>query len=195
MSPPPSASVSFAAQDRPDSSLSSSTSSTSISSLPKETVLLKSLAQQMVHYLENMATDPYLRRLAELNDSCVPTAIVTQFAKMQTLFAYAFVSQNHLDWVHRAIDESDRLVLERIGRSTGLRQLEGNENEPFVWAVRLREDSEACSPSSSTSTSFTNVILLRDVPQNVSADGITALLQENDFPSVISVEADVASCW
>jgi hypothetical protein len=189
--------------DANNSSVEDETSSSS-TRLSLEEKDLKQLARQLEYYLStaNLAKDTYVATLRSLNDGYVPLSILANFGKVR-----AIARLDGIEALRKAsTDHSDLLEVVRINTNTGKRASKEEEalsttleavgpigGEPIQLtetAIAPQSPVAALSPPS-----VQNIVILREVPADVSEEQVRELFSFETCPSIKSLHLDVANCW
>eukprot|EP00977_Amphora_coffeiformis_P015978 scaffold4833_cov233-Amphora_coffeaeformis.AAC.13 len=164
------------------------------------------LARQLEYYFseKNLSKDTYLQTLRQLNDGCVPVSILANFAMVKGLvmsLTFVIDEEGRLAAVEEAArNHSDRLMVCMIDTKTGLRLTAESElasdSSHRILAVGTTDGKPLTLDTSIPQPSpIVKTIVLRDVVSDVTPEEIHELFNVEGFPSVTSIQPDVANCW
>jgi hypothetical protein len=166
----------------------------------------KQLARQLEYYFseKNLSKDTYMLTLQGLNDGCVPLSIIANFSMVKRLvmpIAAAIDEQGRQAAVEEAVrNHSSLLTIHSVDTKTGLRV--GSESDQTtnmaqqILAVSTVDDKPiAFRQSPPQSSTVVNTVVLRDVIDGVTPEDINDLFKNEKFPTVKSIQPDIANCW
>lgn len=179
-----------------------SNTSSETASLPESTaedhhMLLVDLARQLEFYFSpsNLARDFYLQALQSLHDGYVPVSILANFAKVQALCGRD-EDYRIQQVIKAASDYTSLLQVAPISSVTNTRMEEYDSAINSIWAVgpSTTATTTTITAPMSPKSSIQNVIILRDVPEDVTEEDVRRLFCDS-HPSLVDVRLDVANCW
>jgi len=176
-------------------------------------LMLTQLARQLEYYFsfQNLSKDTYVQTLRQLNDGCVPVTVLANFSKVKAIVS-SLDEEVLTNAVLRATAEySDSLKVNSIDTTTGkittndtrisattIRAVGTVDNKPLQLDTDSLKQSTSLGSFHSSTNSLSktnNTVILRDVDPDVSEDEVRQLFSFENCPSILSLQADVASCW
>jgi hypothetical protein len=178
-------------------------------STQQQILVLTQLAKQLEYYFsqQNLANDPYLQTLRDLNDGCAPVSILAYFTKVKLLLPMADDDVRIHAILQAATQYSELLRVLSIDTSTGhvatdltpssaktILAVGPVGQEPLSSSSSVTTASARAAPSSSPPLPST--IILRDVLPDVTEKQVRELFELlQECPTVTSIHMDVGNCW
>jgi hypothetical protein len=178
-------------------------------STQQQILVLTQLAKQLEYYFsqQNLAHDPYLQTLRDLNDGCAPVSILASFTKVKFLLPMADDDVRIHAILQAASQYSELLRVLSIDTSTGhvatdltpssaktILAVGPVGQEPLSSSSSVTSASTGVAPSSSPPLPST--IILRDVLPDVTEEQVRVLFEQlQDCPTVTNIHMDVGNCW
>jgi hypothetical protein len=184
-------------------------------STQQQIIVLTQLSKQLEYYFsqQNLANDPYLQTLRDLNDGCAPVNILANFTKVKLLLPMADDDVRIHAILQAATQYSELLRVLSIDTSTGhvATDLTPSSAKTILAVgpvgqepLSLSSSSSAATASARTSTGaaasssppLPSTIILRDVLPDVTEEQVRVLFEQlQDCPTVTSIHMDVGICW
>lgn len=187
-------------------------------STQQQILVLSQLAKQLEYYFsqQNLANDPYLQTLRDLNDGCAPVSILANFTKVKLLLPVADDDVRIHAILQAATQYSELLRVLSIDTSTGhvATDLTPSSAKTILAVgpvgqepLSLSSSSSVTTASASASTStgangasssppLPSTVILRDVLPDVTEEQVRELFEQlQECPTVTSIHMDVGHCW
>jgi hypothetical protein len=183
-------------------------------STQQQILVLTQLAKQLEYYFsqQNLANDPYLQTLRDLNDGCAPVSILANFTKVKLLLPMADDDVRIHAILQAATQYSELLRVLSIDTSTGhvATDLTPSSAKTILAVGPVGQEPLSSSSSVTTASARTSTwadpssspaplpstIILRDVLPDVTEEQVRELFEQlQECPTVTSIHMDVGNCW